>query len=638
MKEFDDFYKKSAIIDLDKKSVTVHSNKSFFPLYLGGKGLAQRILFNEIKKGTHPLGPENVLILSAGPLSGTDVPCSCRHTFDTMSPITGGVGSSNSCGFIASELKFAGFNQIILKGRSETQVIVAIHDEDISIIDASHLTGKGTRETEDIIRSDLGDGKIQVASIGPAGESVVHYASIMANKTRAAAKCGAGAVMGSKNVKAIAIRGHGSISIAHFDLFEEYCKKAKEKILGTPGLMELKERGFATFMKTKNDLSSLAFRNFQECYVDLSKEEYKSIIPEQYHQYITQRRGFFNCLIKCDKKYSVNGMACESLEANSITNFACKLGIRSPTEVMRLHMLCDDLGMDEDSTAGTIAWAMECFEKGLLTEQDVGMRLEWDDADAVSRLMQMIAHREGIGDVLSHGSWKSSQMLGTGEQYAMHVKGQDLYEHMRAMKGWALGVAISTRGGGHTSGAPMTEFMNLSEETGLKKWGIPSAGDPLSYDGKADLVIYYERLHAVVNSLGVCLFISDWEDPQLLDFGDFAQLLSSASGVPMSKNDLITTGERIINVEKAFNTFHAGFTRKDDCPPDRFFDEPIPSGPLKGERLHRDRWNAMLDRYYQLHGWEKTGRQTRESLDALGLENVSETLEDAHLIETRSIL
>jgi aldehyde:ferredoxin oxidoreductase len=300
---------------------------------------------------------------------------------------------------------------------------------------------------------------------------------------------------------------------------------------------------------------------------------------------------------------------------------------------MKLHMLCDDLGMDEDSAASSIAWAMECYERGILTKEETGMELPWGDFDIISALMEKIAKREGFGKILSHGSKQAAEILGKGDRYAMHIKGQDLYEHLRTMKGWALGVAVSTRGGGHTSGAPMTEFMALDPAVAKEQWGIGSAGDPRSYKDKAALVVYYEILHAVVNSLGVCLFVTDWSGPGLLTLDDFSALLTHASGVSFTGNDLTAIGERIVNVEKAFNTLHAGFTRKDDYPPERFFTEKVSSGPLKGERLHRKEWDHMLDQYYDIHGWDKdTSLQKRSKLEKLGLTEVSDKLARENLL------
>ncbi len=629
MFKFDNFLKKAAIVDLKKEKVSITSNKDSFKSFLGGKGLAQWMLFQEIEKGTDPLSPSNILILSAGPLAGTRVPCSTRHTFDTLSPLTHGVGSSNSCGELGPELKFAGLNQIIIKGRSNDPVFLHINDDEIEILTAQHLWGKGVYDTEETVRKDLSDNNVQVACIGPAGENTVYYASVMTNKTRAAGKCGTGAVMGSKNLKAIAVRGHGSIEIAHRHKFEEACSNVLEKIENSPYLDNMRKFGPPSTMIPKNNLSSLPFKNFQASHIDLEKEEYDSIVPEKYRKYFVRSKGSFNCPIKCDKVYKYNNSICEALEANSITNFACKLGVRSPKDVMRLHMKCDDLGMDEDGLAGTIAWGMECYQRGLIdTTITEGMPLEWGNVEAISQLMEKIARREGFGDLLAYGSKRASERVGRGSQYAMHMKGQDLYEHLRTMKGWALGVAVSTRGGGHTSGAPMTEFMALDPEISEKEWDVRSAGDPQSYENKAKLVFYYEILHAVANSVGVCLFMTDWSGPNLVNLEDFSVLLTHASGVSFTNRDLARIGERIVNVEKAINTLHAGFTRADDYPPERFFKQEVKSGPLKGEKLDRKQWAAMLDHYYELHRWDTaTSLQRKAILKELGLQKVLDRLE-----------
>jgi len=635
------FFKKSAVVDLTKNKISVKSNKKFFTSFLGGKGLSQWMLFNEIKRGTKPLDPQNILILSAGPLTGTGAPCSTRHSFDTINALTNGVGSSNSCGFLGPELKFAGFNQIIFKGKSSHLTLIRISDHEIEILNAEHLSGKGTSDTEEIIRKDLSDKKIQVACIGPAGENMVSYASIMTDKTRAAGKCGTGAVMGSKNIKAIAVRGYGTISIAEPEEFQKSCDIAFEKILNSPYLEKMKKFGTISSMTTKNNLSSLAFKNFQESYINLIEESYDSIDPKKYQKYLENHRGYFNCPIMCNKVYKFNKFYCTSLEANSITDFACKLGLKSPEDVMILHMKCNDLGMDEDGVAGSIAWAIECFERGIINKDlTEGLNLEWGDFETISAVMDKIAKREGFGDLLAEGCKRASEKVGRGtEEYCMHIKGQDLYEHLRTMKGWALGVVISTRGGGHTSGAPMTEFMDLPREISKEYWNVESAGDPTSYEDKAKLVFYYENLHAVVNSLGVCLFVSDWSGPDLLNLDDFSTLLSHASGVPFKRNDLRKIGEKIVTVEKGINVLHGNFRRKDDYPPQRFFNEKVKSGPLKGEVLDKKMWDAMLDQYYDLHKWNKTtSLPKRDTLEKLGLIEVLKELEKKDLSYKQTLL
>jgi aldehyde:ferredoxin oxidoreductase len=279
-----------------------------------------------------------------------------------------------------------------------------------------------------------------------------------------------------------------------------------------------------------------------------------------------------------------------------------------------------------------MAWAFECFERGMITEKDTGgLNLRWGDHAVVAELLRMMAYREGIGNILAEGSQRASSLVGKGsERYVTHLKGQDSMEAMRSAKGWALGCCVSTRGGTHTRGANLVELSHsiISPEVAQKVWDIERIESPTSYKGKAQLVTYYERLQAVVDSLGLCLFTSTWWSPDLLGFEEYASLYSAATGLNVDGHGLMLIGERIHNIEKAFNVLHADFSRQDDYPPRRFMEEPIKSGSAEGELLLRDEWDKMLDEYYELHGWDKkTGWQNRTQLEKLGLGEVADDLE-----------
>ena len=267
-----------------------------------------------------------------------------------------------------------------------------------------------------------------------------------------------------------------------------------------------------------------------------------------------------------------------------------------------------------------------------MTQKDTnGLRLEWGDYQVVAELLRKVAYREGLGDLLAEGSKRASQIVGKGsEGFAIHVKGQDSMEPMRTSKGWALGCGVSTRGGTHTRGAAFIEMTkDIPPEVCKKIWGVQVEG-PLSYENKAKLVVYYERLQAVLDSLGVCLFSSNYNGPDLLGPDDLAELYSAATGREVDMDEFMLMGERIHNIEKAFNVLHAGFSRRDDYPPQRLMEEPVKSGPMRGERLHREKWDQMLDEYYELHGWDKqTSWQTRRCLEDLGLKRVADDLEKA---------
>lgn len=279
--------------------------------------------------------------------------------------------------------------------------------------------------------------------------------------------------------------------------------------------------------------------------------------------------------------------------------------------------------MDIDNTATVICWAIDCFEKGILKSSDTDdLVLRWGDAKTIFQLIKKLALSEGIGELLSQGSYRASLRIGKeSEKLSYTVKGQDLAEPIRSCKGWALGVAVSPRGGTHTRGAPTTEFQRVDGETGKRIWDVETAGLPKEYEGKAKLVIYYERLHAIMDSLGLCHFISNWSSPDLLGPKEIAELCSASLGEDLSEEQLMNKGERILTLEKIYNLIHTNFERKDDYPPEIFFNEPIKTGPFAGEKLDRNKWDKMLTEYYSLHDWDpQTSFPKKNKLTKLGFE------------------
>ena len=622
-------------VDLTSGQIWTEPTKKYSPKFLGGRGVDNWILYNEVKPWVTPFEPANRLIFGTGVLVGTLAPTAARHTTDAKSPMTGGIGSANSCGHFSSELKFAGFDHIIIQGRSRSPVYLLIKDNQVKILDASHIWGKTTGETNDFIKEDLGDDEIQVACIGPAGENLVRCSCIITNRARAAGRCGLGAVMGSKNLKAIAVRGSGSIYVAYPERFIERVKKAWGKLKISKAATMRKTWGTYRTPDIYNERGHLSPRYFQDDYVN--PEIIRNVDPVIFKRdYEVRRLGYSACPIACSHFYKVmdgpySGLACEGIEVNDLLNFVARFEIDYPPAIIKLHSLCNEYGLDQDNASGAIGWAFECYQRGILSEADTdGLKLEWGDYKVVGKLLRKMAYREGIGDLIAEGAKRASEVIGKGsENFAIHVKGQDSIESMRGSgRSWALGCAVSTRGGTHTRGANLVEGMDVPSNTCQRIWGIPRLDGPLSYKNKAKLVVYYERLQAVLDSLGVCMFCSNWAGPDLLGPDDLAELYSSATGNEVTGEDLMVVGERIHNIEKAFNVLHAGFSRHDDYPPERFMEEPIKSGPMKGEKLSRERWDEMLDEYYELHDWDKaTGWQSRECLEALGLNKVADDLE-----------
>jgi len=606
-------------IDLSTNSFLFDSVKDYTGFLLGGRGISQYILLNEEPVGISAFDPSNLIIIGAGLLVGTSAPGAYRINIDSKSPLTEGIGSSNVGGNFGCELKRAGLSHIIISGRAKNLTYLFIDDGALEFKDATNLKGKTILETEKILKESLGN-DISVLSIGPAGENLVRLSCVMVDENRAAGRCGLGAVFGSKNLKAIAVRGTKSIEVAKQEEFEKIADHCVEKLL-------------------KNEFDRDRMKYGVYCYAPWNTESsYKNFsgkVPEEWKRKQLERDVFLkykvgyktcgNCPIHCWSihKTDVDGdtIICEALQGNSIDNFGAKLDLPDAKAVLELHALCNNLGLDEDNVCGTIAWAFECYEKGLITSDIAdGLRLEWGNKDVVKELIKRIAYRQGFGDLLAEGCVRASIKVGKGsEESCVHVKGQELFECLWMSPSWALGVMVSPRGGTHTRGAAIEERLaNLDSKIVMEVFGVPSIGAITSYENKEWLVIFYERLGATLDALGICNFTHSSRIDMLLP-EDYASLASAATGLHIDKQKLMLIGERIHNVEKCFNVLHTNWTRTDDIPPKRFIDVPL-AGRY---RINLNEWNKMLDRYYALHGWSKdTGRPTEESLKRLLLIDV----------------
>jgi len=619
-------------INLSTGKISKELALSYIKKFLGGRGVNHWLLLKEMKPKILPFDPESLLLFGTGTLVGTPAPGAIRLNIAGKSPLTGGIGSGSACGDFAPELRFAGYDHIIITGKARKPCYIWINDDQVQIRDASHLWGKSTWETETLIRKELADDSIQVATIGPAGENLVKFSCIIVSPARVVARCGLGALMGSKNLKAIAVKGTGKIKIKKKDKFNQIVKEILKKIQSSETLQRTKKYG-----TIKAFSPNLSTKNYQDAYInpeDAKKLHYKEVFQDKYEK---ENYHCFNCPIKCGRIYEVtdgiySGAKSRKLEANSFSDFASRLCIYYAPAIVKLHGLCDQYGLDIDSTSGVIAWAMECYQRGILSKKDVdGLELRWGNHQAAVKLIRKIAYREGIGDILAEGCKRASKVIGAhSNRYCIEIKGQEVEETIRPFKAWALGVVVSERGGGHTRGAPLTDLKGISPEMGEKMWGVPAASDPTVYNGKAKIVVYYERFHSVLDSLGVCYLISNWEDLVLPGPEDYASLLSIATGLDISSKNLMRVGEQIHIIGKAFNIIHANFCRKDDYPPIRLIEEPMKAGPFKGQRLEINKWDKMLDEYYELHHWDKeTGWCTKESLKSLNLTEVEDVLKEA---------
>jgi aldehyde:ferredoxin oxidoreductase len=603
--------------------------------FVGGRGVNSKILFNELQPGVDPLGPENKIVIGTGPCNGTLVPGSSRFTVSSKSPLTGFLGDSNAGGSFGAGLKYAGYDGIVIEGKADSPVYLWIDDDKIELRSARHLMGKAPRETARAIQREHFDPEIDVISIGPAGEHLVRFGNLITDLGRALGRTGQGAVFGSKNLKAVAVRGSKGVKVADPKALRESVREMYDAWMGSAGkggglnlTLDLRARygpagGWTRYQKS----GMFGTKNFQG-------GSWKRMV-EELDDYYVKQKACFSCFAGCDHMFVIPGGPYAGaygggLELTTL-DFGPNIGNEDMGLTAKLHERCDQYGMDYMDTRSAIGFAIECFERGILTEKDMdGLRLKWGDGETILGLVEKIAEKEGFGAVLAEGLKRASETVGKGsERYAIHSKGQALVgRDPRASKGWGLAYAVSTRGPCHVR-AHLPEGY---EDTGwdasvqkiLRKYKEPT--NPLSEEGKGELVKWHEDLQAVKNSMEICLFIIyPWtvlssSVPEML-----ARLYRSVTGIEMDEDKLLTAGERIVNVEKAFN-IREGWTRKDDTLPQRVLTEPYPDGPAKGQVVDLD---PMVEEYYQCRGWDKeTGLPKRDKLADLDLNDVVDELQN----------
>jgi aldehyde:ferredoxin oxidoreductase len=622
-------------VNLSNREITTEPTAKYAREWLGSSGIAIKVLYDELRSWVTPYDPANKLIFGAGALQGTLAPGACKMNVSTLGPRTGGWASGCSDSYVGGQLKYAGYDSVIVEGRAHQPVYLWIENDKVEIRDASHLWGKTTWDTLGLLRKEQQDPALHMVSIGPAGEHLVRGACIVQDRGRAFGRCGSGAVMGAKNLKALVARGTGSVRVAAPGSFMETVTRVRDmfKIAKTPE--RSKKYGTLALMTAKQAACSFCFKNFQE--TSLPEEMAKIIDPmKSVEKYEVARQNFPGCLVGCGRHLYVTegpyaGLKTEANQWEALDTLQTRLAILEPTFMFKANALCNQLGLDIDAAGGPIGWAMECYQRGILSEKDAdGLKLNWGDAGVALELIRKISYREGFGDILAEGCARAADIIGRDSgYYAIHIKGQDLYECCRGALAWTLGTTTSTRGGGHTTGAPVCEtHPKLDVEKARKVYGISNPDKAQEYEGKAKMVAYVEALHRITNSLGICHFSTTWFDVDLMDFNELAALYSAATGWETSVDDLKRIAEKQLNLEKAFNLRHTCFDRKDDLPTPRDRSEPIPSGALTGWKMDMEKFNKMLDEYYDLHGWDReTSFPKRETLVNLGLGYVADDLE-----------
>lgn len=610
-------------VNLTDKTFKIENyNEQFYRSYFGGRGFISYFLLKELKPGVEPLSSENKLIFAAGILTGGSFAGSGRHSIGAKSPLTNGYGESEAGGYWGTELKKAGFDGIIVEGKAHHPTYIWIHDGKVEIRDASHLWGKSTGEVQKQIIKELDEPKVRIAQIGPAGERMVRFACITHDLKHFAGRAGLGAVMGSKNLRAVVVRGSGSIEPADPVSIKKLSRWMNENFKKYSG--PLHELGTGNLILPLNEIGGLPTRNFKES----SFEGAANISAERMKEEIQAGTGTcYACPIRCKREVEVGvpyNVTTEygGPEYETLAALGSNCGIDDLKAVAKGNQLCNEWGLDTISTGSCISFAMECFENGLLSEKDTGgLQLNFGNASTMMELIPKIARREEFGKLLSEGVMRAAQVIGKeSEQYAMHIKGQELPMHEPRLKqGMGLGYAVSPTGADHCHNIHDTIY--VKENPRLEYLKSIGHMEPLPVDDlslkKVKMLIYDFFRSTLINSAGLCYFLAWGPEHQ-------AELVRGMTGWNSTTMELFKVIERGVTMARCFN-LREGFGASDDYLNERFF-TPLLEGPLKGVSVSKEKFDRALKGYYRMLGWNDAGEPTIDKLNELGIEWVAEVV------------
>ncbi len=595
----------------DEKISTEPINREWTKRFIGGKGLGARYLFEELKPGVDPLSPGNVLMIWTGPLVGTMVPLTSRYAIVTKSPLTGTFLDSYAGGYFGPEMKYAGFDGVIIKGKASKPVYLWINDGKAELRDAKNIWGKDNFKTEELIRKETGEKRARVASTGPAGEKLSLIAGITSDITRNAGRGGSGAVFGSKNLKAVAVRGTQGVDVPDID---EFVKMTKQMLLkdvvenpdhagsitdGTPIIVDMSQN--ASILPTR-DWSSGEFDGSKGINSDALKA-----------RVLVRRKACMGCGLACGSwakvsKGAFKGAQTEGPEYETIGLSGSNCGIKDIEAVVKFAEECDKYGLDSMSAGSVTAFAMDLYERGTITKKDTGgLDLKFGNEEAFAKMPAMIANRENVGDLLADGSKRAAKKIGKGsERLLIECKGSEYPAYdPRGSIGMALAYATSDRGADHNRAWPVAQ-------------DAYGSGDPWNPEGKAAICVEDNTRTSVKWSFIFCDFYA-------VNFKNMAMYYTAVTGVPADEAYLRSIGKRVWNLTRAFNA-REGFTRKDDYLPERMEKEPLPSGKTMGKTVKRADFDRMLSEYYSLWGWDDQGRPTKKGLEDVGLGDIVKKL------------
>jgi len=615
-------------VNLSTGRTSTENTEKYAYKTLGGRGINSLIMLNEIEPKTKWDDPDNLLCFGTGSLVGTMAPGSCRTDISTINVFSGGKGSANVGGFWGPELKYAGYDNIIVSGKSKKPVYLHIHDNRIELREASSLWGQTTYETDNILRRELGDEHIKIATIGPAGENRVRGSAIIVDTAKAAGGSGVGCVMGDKRLKAVVLRGHGKIEVADPQGFMKEVAKCYRQCAENESLVLSMRRGTIDLFVDQEfpawNLEMVA-RNGQNDYWQ-KENRIRLMNPETGIPSLRKWvRACASCPTGCMPYWEINkgkheGLKGEGIWVNTIQS-AARFDIDDPEVMIEFWLLANQLGLDTDYITAGLSWVFECYEKGLITKKDTGgLELTWGNGEALIELIKMVAFRQGIGNLLADGMVEAAEKIGGGsEYYLIHMKGQPSQESYRILKGWGLAVSTSPVAGRHLRGATQ----------GPGHFGPPGLDfKATEYRNQPKAVFWQGKTKELEDSLGICSYIGTWIGAHFLTPANFVGLVNTGMGLNLTEEEMMDHYALLgRNLEKAFNTLHTDLSREDDLPPKRFREEEVKSGPFKGFKADEDKFNEMLDELYGLWGWDRnTGMQTRSGLERLGLKEIADKL------------
>jgi len=628
--------RKILYVDLTNRKISNEEiSRKMIDTWLGGRGINTKILWDRVKKGTDPLGPDSILIFGAGSLNGTVAPSAGRTNVTFKSPATHRYGKSCGGGWWGTYLRFAGYDHMVISGASDKPVYLWIDDDTVEIRDAAHLWGHTVSETNDILKKELRDPNVEIASIGPGGENRVKMGAIMLSITSAMGRAGGGAVMGSKNLKAIAVRGTGALETADNEKFYRVALETRRALARDSGAIGLYKYGTAGLVEGVAAAGCMPSYNHR-----LGSIEGVENITGQYlneNNMLKARIGCAGCAINCHRfseiqegKYA--GYRAAGPEYETISAFGSGCGVSDMNAVVRGSGLCNEYGMDTISVGNVIQWTIDSVERGVLTKDEVDeLELSWGNSDTVLEMIRKIAYREGFGDLLAEGVKTASETIGKGsEKWAIQARGLEQSNcRTRPAKGYALAFAVNPKGPDHLMNAAIMEFGMTKEARDLVKklTGDEKYATPYTTEKRADIIRWGEDCMAVSDCLGVCMFAST--TAYSVSPGVMAQLFSASTGIEINEEEIMCIGRRIVTLERAYN-IREGHERKNDTLPYMLMHEKIVEGPQKGFINSQEELDTMLDDYYTLHDWDlKTGWPTEETYKKLGLDFVIHELKSA---------